>query len=116
MAHGKPLANAPYPTARACLPPFAGWMRSVLLATGGVSAGKWRVHALSSARLIVSSGSAPLAIGATVATARNCERRWRPLVAISRPATLSAAAGMPATLAHALDAKLVTKPAISDQK
>src|SRR5579875_1294232 len=55
MAREKPLANVPCPRARTCLPPFAGWMRSVPLAIEGVSAGKWCARAPSSARLSAES-------------------------------------------------------------
>ena len=58
-------------------------MTCVLLATPGASGGRWCVPARSSARPTVSTGSARLAIAATVATERNCVRACRPLVAIS---------------------------------
>src|SRR6266702_3984049 len=67
-----------------CPRPFAGWMRSVPLATRGASEAKWCGRAPSSVRLTASSGSARLATAATVATERNCARASLPSVAISR--------------------------------
>jgi hypothetical protein len=55
MARVKPLVNAPYPRATTCPQPFADWMRSVRLATGGASVGKWSARARSSARLTAES-------------------------------------------------------------
>ena len=72
MAHGKQPANVPCLRRKTCRQPFAGWMRCVLLATPGASAGKWCALARSSVKLTPSSGSGVLATGVTVATARNC--------------------------------------------
>lgn len=58
--------------------PLAGWARSALLVPGDASVGTSCGRARSSARLIVSSGSAPLAIEAMVALGRNCGRASRP--------------------------------------
>src|SRR6266702_4482810 len=84
MAHARRLDSVPCPRLKTCLRPFAGWMRSVPLATRGASEAKWCGRAPSSVRLTASSGSARLATAATVATERNCARASLPSVAISR--------------------------------
>jgi hypothetical protein len=77
------LANAPCPRPKNCLLLFADWMTSVLLATGGASAGKSCVLAPSSVRPTVLSGSARWGIEATDSTEWNCARPLRPLVVVS---------------------------------
>jgi hypothetical protein len=84
MARVKPPANGPYLRQKHCPPLFAGWMRSVLLATQGVSGDRSCVRARSSVRPTVFSGSARLATAATDAIERNCEKASRPLVDILR--------------------------------
>jgi hypothetical protein len=81
MARVRRPASALCLRAKTSLRPFVGWMRSVLLATRGASAAKWCGRAPSSARLIPISGSARLAIEATVA--RRVELR-KGLAAITR--------------------------------
>jgi hypothetical protein len=57
-------------------------MRSVLLATGGASVGKWLGRAQQFLKLIAISGSAVLATAGTVDIERNGKRPSWPLVGI----------------------------------
>src|SRR5438270_1265443 len=50
MARARRLDSVPCPRRKTCLRPFAGWMRSVPLATPGASVGKWCGRAPSSVR------------------------------------------------------------------
>src|SRR5215471_7772839 len=80
MAHVKPPANAPYPEATTCLQPFAGWRRSVLLATPDANVGRVFARALPFLTPTATTGSAVLATAAMDDIGRNCARVLQPLV------------------------------------
>src|SRR5205085_11044811 len=78
-------ADAPCLRTQSCLHLSVAYVRSVLLATRGVSEGKWSAPGPRSCRLIPTSGSAPLVGQVMASRERNYAGRWLRSSATSRP-------------------------------
>src|SRR5258708_347427 len=87
MARARPPANVPCQRPGSCLHPSGGWVRCVLPATPGASAGRSSVPARPSRKRIPLSGSARSPTLATESFGKNCAVQWLPSSATVRPMT-----------------------------